>query len=164
MNSSQNSNDSFTTINDDASGRSHADCRGKKRPHSMVEKDAEDKRPSIGGKVARTGKRFILTTDGLLQADLMVESMKTLAKRNNDLEARVEALEDAHIKLLDSFKDWAEGTVEFMKQNDFQRDGPMKWLTWHSQYMTKKHIEWAVQSKDIYLRSGGLIGDLEHLE
>ncbi|KAF2189147.1 hypothetical protein K469DRAFT_683599 [Zopfia rhizophila CBS 207.26] len=105
MNSSQNSNNSFTMINDDASGRSHADYRGKKRLHLIVEKDAEDKRPSIGGKVTRIGKRFILTTNSLLQADLIVKSIKTLAKRNNDLEARVKALEDAHIKLLDSFKD-----------------------------------------------------------
>ena len=70
------------------------------------------------------GKRSILTTDGLLQADLVVESMKTLTRRNDELEARVEALEDALVDLLDGFKNWAEETQKF-------KHSPTKWFTWH---------------------------------
>jgi hypothetical protein len=51
------------------------------------------------------GKQSILTTEGLLQADLVIERMETLATRNYNLEARVEALEIANMKLLDGFKE-----------------------------------------------------------
>ncbi|KAF2195735.1 hypothetical protein K469DRAFT_681999 [Zopfia rhizophila CBS 207.26] len=129
-------------------GSPHADSRGKKRPH---EEDSDDERPIVGGKVPRTGKRSILTTDGLLQANLVVESMKTLTKRNNDLEARVEALEDAHVRLLDSFKEWAEETEKF------QRDDPKKWLTWHGQYLTEKNLakaQFLSRAQTITINSG----------
>lgn len=104
---------------------------------------------------AKKKHRSVLTTTGLLRADLMVERMDTLAKRNYDLEARVEALESATIKLLDSFKEWAEQTEKFTKWKDIDRDGPSKWLLWHSQYLKRKKIDWATQAKDIYLQSGG---------
>jgi hypothetical protein len=99
--------------------------------------------------------RSILTTDGLLRADLIVKHIDTLTKQNFNLKTRVEALEGAAVKLLDSFKEWAEQTEKFMIRVDVDRDGPRKWLLWHRQYLKRKKIDWATQAKDIYLQSGG---------
>lgn len=46
-------------------------------------------------------EHVIPRTEGLLQADHVLKTMETLTQRNRDLEARVEALEVVHVKLLD---------------------------------------------------------------
>jgi len=75
-------------------------------------------------------KRSILPAEGLFQADLVMESMETLARRNHDLEARVEALEIANMKLLDGIKEWAKNTEGLIQRKDVQRDDLRYNLVW----------------------------------
>jgi hypothetical protein len=101
------------------------------------------------------GKHVNQTTEGLLQADLVLETIKTLTKRNRDLEARLEALEDAHVRLLDGLKDWAQDTKDFMQRGDFQYNDVEMWLIWYNKRMTNMKDEWEQQSRRIYSQSCG---------
>ena len=121
--------------------------------------------------------RSILTTEGLRQADVLVESMRTLASKMHNLESRVESLETEITGLLFGFTRWADENTEFMRNKErpfdvagfematVQLDDLRERLALYSAFLEGKKYEWAVQCKTLHLQSCGFkIGDLEDLE